>query len=61
MAVVFNSCAGRATMQSTTSARTRFSRILPSPVIIDVSEPLAITNPARPSGAKWNRKCWIQA
>ena len=48
-------------MQSTRSARMIASRILPSPDGLVVSDPFAMTNPARPSGARWWMKCWIQA
>jgi hypothetical protein len=59
--VVKKSWPGRATTQSTRSVSTSFRRIAPSPRVFEVSEPFAITNPARPSGVRWWVKCWIQA
>ena len=44
-------------MQSTKSSSTMPPRIAPSPFVLEVSDPFAITNPARPFGARWWMKC----
>lgn len=48
-----NNFAGRLTMQSINRASTSAFLISPSPEVLEVSEPLASTNPACPLGLKW--------
>ena len=57
MPVERNSWVGRATMQATASASTMAARIWPSPPLLELIDPFAMTTPACPMRRKFVEMC----